>query len=720
MQVCWPSVVFLCWSATTAAHLIIAAGASELDDVSLVVPQLSVGLPATTGLLYVLIKSVFAVLLGFACVRYGIFSPSKGHTLALGFYVGKVGLPLLLFKTVATAKLGSLNYGVVFAVGLGKTIIYALGFFVAYLAYQPNRDRPQRILTANLFGSFGVATMDFPMGLPVMDALYGQKMTMYIAAATLFCTVLLQPPMMVIFELAKSRTVAASAVDTPPTNSTMSYCKYVFKLTCGVMLSPLMLWTVLGLLYKVALSWTLVTDPSGDILFLPHPLSDIVDFVAGAFPMMALFLTGTTLSSAKFEVWPAFLVLTKVVVCAYLSFFLGMMFIPGQENELQDFTFFYGCLPTGTPALVFALQFDPGSQETIASAILLGLLVSGPVMYATALFLKSGQNENFNQILLEVQFNTAICSAFLGTLALALLATSWRTLRHPYRVVALLCTVTVVYNILNAALMKRHTLCHSFDLVKAFASCQNMCRLLVLYLQFVEPGTQFLARHWSRFTWPSVLAVMVLSALFALFIPANTINEVCDLDFSANNLWFVTGWVAMLFILASVLMWRSALSWRRAVSSERGVHYSLSEEDQEAKNLVMGLSAFVALRLMIQVVNCVTSLIDKDANVYAQMLIIEGLLEHGQGVVLLFLLVGVVPVKRSASLILAWVSERRHVYGRYLSMSTLVPFAVHDPTISFLVETPEQALLEPTRLRPMSLNLESERAACQEGSTSFE
>ena len=204
---------------------------------------------------------------------------------------------------------------------------------------------------------------------------------------------------------------------------------------------------------------------------------------------------------------------------------------------------------------------------------------------------------------------------------------------------------------------------------------------------------------------------MVLSALFALFIPANTINEVCDLDFSANNLWFVTGWVAMLLILASVLMWRSALSWRRAVSSERGVHYSLSEEDQEAKNLVMGLSAFVALRLMIQVVNCVTSLIDKDANVYAQMLIIEGLLEHRQGVVLLFLFVGVMPVKRSASLILAWVSERRHVYGRYLSMSTLVPFAVHDPTISFLVETPEQASLEPTRLRPMSLNLESERAA---------
>ena len=58
-----------------------------------------------------------------------------------------------------------------------------------------------------------------------------------------------------------------------------------------------------------------------------------------------------------------------------------------QSKTLHDFTFFYGAIPTSSAPIVFASQFDPEATELIATAVLFGLILAGPIMFITAYFL---------------------------------------------------------------------------------------------------------------------------------------------------------------------------------------------------------------------------------------------------------------------------------------------------------------------------------------------
>lgn len=57
---------------------------------------------------------------------------------------------------------------------------------------------------------------------------------------------------------------------------------------------------------------------------------------------------------------------------------------------MHDFTFFYGAIPTSSAPIVFASQFDPESAELIATAVLFGLVLAGPIMFVTAYSLNDG------------------------------------------------------------------------------------------------------------------------------------------------------------------------------------------------------------------------------------------------------------------------------------------------------------------------------------------
>ena len=61
-----------------------------------------------------------------------------------------------------------------------------------------------------------------------------------------------------------------------------------------------------------------------------------------------------------------------------------------SSQVLHDFTFFYGAIPTSSAPIVFASQFDPESTELIATAVLFGLVLAGPIMFVTAYSLNDG------------------------------------------------------------------------------------------------------------------------------------------------------------------------------------------------------------------------------------------------------------------------------------------------------------------------------------------
>ena len=57
----------------------------------------------------------------------------------MGFFIGSLVFPLLIFNTVATAELHSVNYGIILACSLGKVAVMVLTWLLAYATYRPQR-----------------------------------------------------------------------------------------------------------------------------------------------------------------------------------------------------------------------------------------------------------------------------------------------------------------------------------------------------------------------------------------------------------------------------------------------------------------------------------------------------------------------------------------------------------------------------------------------------
>ena len=80
-----------------------------------------------------------------------VFSKNIVRTL---LSTGSLVFPLLIFNTVATAELHSVDYGVIGACSLGKIAVMVLTWLLAYAVFQPRRRGRRQV-----FGFFQVAVL---------------------------------------------------------------------------------------------------------------------------------------------------------------------------------------------------------------------------------------------------------------------------------------------------------------------------------------------------------------------------------------------------------------------------------------------------------------------------------------------------------------------------------------------------------------------------------
>jgi predicted permease len=92
------------------------------------------------GLASALLQIVTLICVGYTMTLFGIITKDAGA--GIGQLVGKVALPSLLFKGLATADLGAVNFKVIGAGILAKAIVQLLAFGVGYLQAH---GTPQRI-----------------------------------------------------------------------------------------------------------------------------------------------------------------------------------------------------------------------------------------------------------------------------------------------------------------------------------------------------------------------------------------------------------------------------------------------------------------------------------------------------------------------------------------------------------------------------------------------
>ena len=141
----------------------------------------------TVRLFNALLVTMLAILTGLFSVRLQLIKPEDGDLKGMGFFIGSIAFPLLIFNTVATANIGAIDLGVIGACSLGKLFVLILTWLLTFVAYLPKRSRGTTDFDcSSLLPFFSVCSDDFAIGFPVIDALYSEEdMSIYITGNAL-------------------------------------------------------------------------------------------------------------------------------------------------------------------------------------------------------------------------------------------------------------------------------------------------------------------------------------------------------------------------------------------------------------------------------------------------------------------------------------------------------------------------------------------------------
>lgn len=579
------------------------------------------------NLLYVNVQTFTALGLGYICVRLGFVDKQRGDMRAVQFFVGKIALPLCCFKVVATSDLGELQWGAVLACNLAKAIVFVALYALSYCAYKRQRSKGQRILTSTIFGFFVVASNDFAIGLPVIKALYGDRMVVYIAANVFIFQTVIQPCIMILFEFGIALRNSEQSVDGE--SSEGQRCRQLLWASVkGVASNAIILAALVGFIFQ-AFCHSTVRVVDGERL-LPHPLYDIVTIITQPFTMLFLFINGAALTSADIRFWSVALVLGKCIACAYISYALACVFVPNHA-ELQDFAFFYGSIPAGGAPLILASTYDSEVVPLVASASLFCLILAGPVEFMTATFLGTHDESVRYTAVHQVQQVMASCSFACGAIALLLMAILKPTL-FSVRIVAFYGVVVTAFATLTLAIPELHGGCDNFALHYAFVFLQNahcMAVIFISYRLFAGEGMRQRAKVW----WA---IVVVLACLVPPFITsAGTWHELCERD-TRNNRLMALGiwrWILLLATVGPGVGSRISQNCSQSPQATAGGGARLNASFGLASSLVV----LQVLRLLMEIINdfvMVPTSGDQDQG-FTPMLILVNVLEHGQGCILL-------------------------------------------------------------------------------------
>ena len=287
-----------------------------------------------------------AVLLGYLCVRGGLFKPTDMRL--FGSFVLNVALPALLFLAVATRDardVFNITYMAVFATGALLTI--AASFIILTLL----KTTPSRRAVAVMGTS--CANSGF-VGYPLMLLAFPDSAGQILALNMLVENFLIIPLCLVLFELSKER------------NGTG-----IIRLICQIALNVLRRPMVIALLLGLAVS--LLRVP------LPEPILRTTSLFAASASALALFTIGGALVGLPFKGHRALAALTaagKLLLhpaLAALALAAAMALgLPHLSRELAAAVILSAAIPMFSIYALFAAELGHEGMASIAQVLATG------------------------------------------------------------------------------------------------------------------------------------------------------------------------------------------------------------------------------------------------------------------------------------------------------------------------------------------------------------
>ena len=119
--------------------------------------------------LYPALLQVFAIILiGYLAGNFQIIS--KQQALGLNKFVSTFALPALLFKSIATLDLHSVNWMFLLSIFVSKALVFFSAIVLTLVV-----ERPLNIGMAAVYAIFVSQSNDFALGYPIVNAVYGHS-----------------------------------------------------------------------------------------------------------------------------------------------------------------------------------------------------------------------------------------------------------------------------------------------------------------------------------------------------------------------------------------------------------------------------------------------------------------------------------------------------------------------------------------------------------------
>ena len=179
-----------------------------------------------------------------------------------------------------------------------------------------------------------------------------------------------------------SLTEHVPAISQYPSTET-SVWRTVTSIGCGIFFSPIIFFTIAGLIFGTFVF-------GGDV---PAAVDDFVGTLGDSFAALALFTLGLAMvgKMERFKegsnlILPLMLVIVKTVLMPIVAFGTTTLLNPGsnanETAEWADFAFIYGTFPTAPTAYVFAAKYEI-APDMIASSVIVCTIVSAPITFVS-------------------------------------------------------------------------------------------------------------------------------------------------------------------------------------------------------------------------------------------------------------------------------------------------------------------------------------------------
>lgn len=292
---------------------------------------------------------VFGIVgIGWLAARAGVFG--KAAIDGISEFVFTIAIPLLLFRTLATANLpDDIPWGVLFSYYGGAYATFGLGMLLGAVLFGKSLSEQ------GAFAGSACYPNTVLLGIPIVLSVLGDSASVPLFIVIGVHSTLLVPPMVIVLGLGKNRTGAVLGG--------------LRETLLDLIRNPLVIGLISGVLYGR------FAPP------LPRPIDDIIRMLGGAGAPVALFVLGGSLAQYRISGYfgqAMAISALKLAIMPLIVWLLATRVFDLSPTWAWTVTLVAG-MPTGINVFIFTQKYGAGSATAGTTIVMSTLLGAGTV-----------------------------------------------------------------------------------------------------------------------------------------------------------------------------------------------------------------------------------------------------------------------------------------------------------------------------------------------------